>query len=66
MGIVLFYYELSRFLEDKTYEEIAGNLLNEVISEIINIKDNSFKNGLSSIGWGIKQILLNKCELLVV
>lgn len=60
MEVILFYYELSKFIDDETYNNIADNLLDEVFSEIGKISTNSIEQGLAGIGWGINYLIRNE------
>lgn len=60
MGIALFYYRLSKHTCVKTYNDIADNLLDEVLNEVRKIKNNGIEQGLAGIGWGINYLFCNE------
>lgn len=60
LGATLFYYELSGYTGIKMYNEIADDLLGEVMDGIQEIKDNSMNQGFSGIGWGINYLIRNE------
>ena len=59
MGIVLFFCNYARYTGNSVYEEFAGELLDELFSEIHDGIGVDFENGLSGIGWGILYLLKN-------
>lgn len=59
MGIVLFFYNYSRYTDNSVYEEFAGELLDETLDEIHDYIGVDLENGLSGIGWGILYLLQN-------
>lgn len=59
MGTAVFYYELSRFTGIKTYNDIADNLLDEVLDGIEKVEGNSIDRGFAGIGWGINHLIRN-------
>lgn len=59
-GIVLFFYKYAQYTRNPVYEEFAGELLDELFSEIHDNMGVDFENGLSGIGWGILYLLQNQ------
>lgn len=59
-GIILFFVHYARFTGNPIYDEIAGELLDEIIEEIHDGIATDFENGLSGIGWGLLYLLKNK------
>ena len=59
MGSVLFFCNYARYTGNSVYEEFAGELLDELFSEIHDGIGVDFENGLSGIGWGILYLLKN-------
>lgn len=59
MGASLFYYELFKYTSIKTYNDIADDLLGEVLNGIGEIKNNSIDKGFAGIGWGINYLICN-------
>lgn len=56
LGMVILFYEYSRYSGDDLYEQFAI----EMIESLLNIPENlplTFSNGLSGIGWGITYLL---------
>lgn len=56
MGIVIFFYHYSRYLNNPIYEEFAGELLDEIFEEIHDKLPIDFENGYLGIGWGIEYL----------
>ena len=59
MGIILSLITYSRSTKQKTIEEVADFLMNQVLESITNISPLSFSNGLTGIGWGIEYLIQN-------
>lgn len=59
MGISIYFYHLARKTNNKIYEEFAGELLDEIFSEINSRTSQDFENGLTGIGWGIEYLVKN-------
>lgn len=60
MGIVLFYYNYSRFTQNKLYSDIADELFESVYNKVAGLKDISFDQGILGIAWGIRYLIRNK------
>ena len=60
MGIAIFFYHYSRYTKNKTYEDYAGELIDEIYEEINTGTPVDFANGLTGIGWGIEYLVRNK------
>ena len=60
MGIVLFFVHYARFTDNPIYEEVAGDLLDEIMEDIHDGIALDFENGLAGIGWGILYLIKNK------
>jgi len=59
MGIAIFFYHLSRYTNRKIYDDFAGELVDEIYSEIHNHYPSDFLNGLCGIAWGIEYLIQN-------
>ena len=59
MGISIFFFHLARQTENKTYEDYAGELIDEIYEEISTKTPVDFENGLAGIGWGIEYLVQN-------
>ncbi len=59
MGIAIFFYNYSRYSENKIYEDYAGELVDEIYEEINTSTPVNFENGLTGIGWGIEYLVKN-------
>ena len=59
MGIALFFYHLSRHTGKKIYDDFAGELIDEIYTEIHDHYPSDFKNGLCGIAWGIEYLIQN-------
>ena len=57
MGIVLFFAQYGRAVQDKRYEDFAGDLLDEIYEEIHWDMPVNLENGLCGIGWGIEYLV---------
>jgi hypothetical protein len=60
MGIIIFFYHLSKYFDKKIYEDFAGELIDEIYKEIHNHYPSSFENGLSGIAWGMEYLIQNR------
>lgn len=60
MGLVLFYYEFSRYLSLEIDNHLANNLLDEVLSKAGKVGNNGIELGLAGIGWGINYLIRNE------
>ena len=59
MGIVLFFAHYGRYTGEILYDDFAGELLDEIYSEIHTDMPINFESGLCGIGWGIEYLLEN-------
>jgi hypothetical protein len=57
MGICIFFYHFSRIVDNKVYEDFAGELLDDVFEAINDKTSCDFENGLAGIGWGIDYLI---------
>ena len=57
MGIVLFFAHYGRAVQEKCYEDFAGDLLDEIYEEIHWDMPVNLENGLCGIGWGIEYLV---------
>lgn len=59
MGFTLFFYRLSKATGNPIYEEFAGELLDQIMSQLSVTAPVNFSSGLAGIGWGIECLLQN-------
>lgn len=59
MGLILFYYELSKNNENKIYEEYASELLDDVYEDLSLDTPIAFDVGLCGIGWAFLYLWKN-------
>ena len=59
IGIAIFFYKYARYTDNKTYEDFAGDLIDEIYEEISTNTPVDFANGLTGIGWGIEYLIKN-------
>jgi hypothetical protein len=57
MGICIFFYHFAQITETKTYEDFAGELLDNIFEEINSETPFDFEKGLAGIGWGIEYLV---------
>lgn len=57
MGIVLFFCQYARYLQNPLYEDFAGLLLEEIQEELHTLLPVTFDDGLCGIGWGIEYLI---------
>lgn len=60
MGIIIFFYHLSRHTGKKLYEDFAGEMIDEIYREIHDHYPSNFENGLSGIAWGMEYLIQNQ------
>ncbi len=60
MGICIYYYHLARQTGEKTYENFAEKLLDDIYSSVNKNSGADIDHGLSGIGWGINYLVKNK------
>ncbi|HEX3009512.1 MAG TPA: lanthionine synthetase LanC family protein, partial [Bacteroidales bacterium] len=59
MGIAIFFYHYAKYTGNEVYSEYAGELIDEIYSEINTSTPIDFENGLTGIGWGIEYLVQN-------
>ena len=59
MGLTLFFFHCFRHTEIQMYEDVAGELLNDISEDIHTALPIDFQNGLCGIGWGIEYLIQN-------
>lgn len=60
MGIIIFFFHLSKYTQKKIYEDFAGEMIDEIYKEVHNHCSCDFENGLSGIAWGIEYLIQNQ------
>ncbi len=60
LGVVIFFYFYARYSKITYYDTFAGELLDEIYSEINVNNSVNFNDGLCGIGWGIDFLIRNK------
>lgn len=60
MGIIIFFYHLSRYTGNKIFGDFAGEMIDEIYVEIHDHYPSNFENGLSGIAWGIEYLIQEK------
>lgn len=60
MGVILFFFHFSRYVNNTLYEDFASELLNDLYDEISVDMPLNLEYGLSGIGWGLHYILQNQ------
>lgn len=58
MGIILFLYRYSQYVNCKYYSEFADDLLDKVLASVTHISPD-FENGLTGIGWTVNYLIKN-------
>ena len=59
-GISIFFYHYARHTGKRIYDDFAGELLDEIYTEIHANSPVNFKDGLCGIGWGIEYLIRNQ------
>lgn len=59
MGAALFYYECSRYTGVRTFNDIADDLLDDVLCNSGSIDAVGIEQGFAGIGWGINYLIRN-------
>lgn len=59
MGLTLFFFHCFRYTGIQMYEDIAGELLNDISEDLHTSLPIDFQNGLCGIGWGIEYLMQN-------
>ena len=57
MGASLFYYELSRYTDIETYNDMADHLLDDVLNNVVKLETGSIERGIAGIGWGLNYLI---------
>ena len=60
MGLTLFFFHYYRYTKKQIYEDIAGELLDDIFEDINTALPINFQNGLCGIGWGIEYLIQNR------
>lgn len=60
MGIAIFFYELFKAINQKVYNDYAGDLIDEIYEKINSYSSPYFNDGLAGIGWGFEYIIRKK------
>lgn len=60
MGIIIFFYHLSKYTGKKIFGDFAGEMIDEIYTEIHDHYPSNFENGLSGIAWGIEYLIQEK------
>lgn len=56
LGIAMFFYHYSHFVDDKRYADFADGILSDTINVELNKETWSFANGYLGIGWCMKYL----------
>lgn len=59
MGVILFFMNYARYTGCKRYEKFAGELIDEIYTEIHIDCSANFGNGLAGIAWGMEYLIRN-------
>lgn len=59
MGIAIFFYNYSRYSQNKIYENYAGELIDEIYEGIDASIPVNFENGQTGIGWAVEYLVKN-------
>lgn len=57
VGLTLFFFHYAKYIKNPLYEEFAGELLNEVLTNIHDTLSIRFSSGLTGIAWGIAYLV---------
>lgn len=60
MGVIIFFFHLSRYTRKKIFEDFAGEMIDEIYKEIHDHYPSNFENGLSGIAWGMEYLIQNQ------
>lgn len=60
MGIIIFFCHYARYINDISYDDFAGILIEQVYEEIHDKMYFDMEDGLCGIGWGIEYLIQNK------
>lgn len=59
MGIAIFFYHYFRYSGKNIFEDYAGELVDQIYSEISTNTSINLSDGLTGIGWGIEYLVKN-------
>lgn len=59
MGVILFFMNYAKYTGCKRYEKFAGELIDEIYTEIRIDCSANFGNGLAGIAWGMEYLIRN-------
>lgn len=59
MGLSIFFFHYARFADNDVYEELAGDLIDELLENIHQDLPITFASGLSGIAWGVEYLIKN-------
>ena len=60
MGIIIFLCHYARYINDNSYNDFAGILIEQIYEEIHDKMYFDMEDGLCGIGWGIEYLIQNK------
>lgn len=60
LGIALFYFQYSRYIQSETHKKMAEDILESIISKKNNKMPRTFSNGLYGLGWTLKYLIKNQ------
>lgn len=60
MGTVILFFQYAHYMDDRLYEDFAGELLDEICNNITLETAWGFDDGLVGIGWGIEYLVQQK------
>lgn len=60
MGLIIFFFHYARFTQESLFEDFAGELLEDIYSDIHSEVNIYMSGGLCGIGWGILYLIKNK------
>lgn len=60
MGIAIFFCHYARYINDISYNDFAGILIEQIYEEIHDKMYFDMEDGLCGIGWGIEYLIQNK------
>ena len=60
MGIVIFFFNYSRFTNNTLYSDFAYDLIDEIYNDLSSDYSINFDDGLCGIGWGIEYLIANQ------
>ena len=60
MGIAIYFSYCSKIMNNKTYEDFADALIDDIYEDISSISSLDFATGLTGIAWGMLYLIKNK------